>query len=114
MESMLNIKDAARKRGFTLSSLAKKLGMARSNMSAISSGARGISIDKLKKITDILYCGIDELDTRKEYPMFKNKQIEVNLRLVEERNYDGIDKSWVSRLMYIHNAHYKIGCRDKV
>jgi transcriptional regulator with XRE-family HTH domain len=114
MKNALNIKGAARQRGFTLSALAKRLGMARSNMSAIAGGARGISMGKLKKISDILYCDICELSAKEENPIFKNKRIELALTAIEEGNYDGIDKAWVGRLMYAHSAHYKNRTKDRV
>ena len=50
MRKRLRIKEAAKERGVTLSSIAKKLGIYRSNMSAIASGARGTSLKILRKI----------------------------------------------------------------
>lgn len=61
MKVMLRLKEAARERGLTLSGIAKKLGIHRSNMSAIASGSRGVSLIMLKKISRILDCGTDEL-----------------------------------------------------
>ena len=51
MKLVLRIKEAAKERGITLSSIAVKLGIHRSNMSAIASGARGASLKTLKKIS---------------------------------------------------------------
>ena len=107
METALNIKALAKERGITLSSIAKKLGMARSNMSAIASGARGVSLAKLRKISDILDCGMDELFAPKEQPVFNDKKLEALLELVEAKNYDGLDKTWVNRTMFAHKMHYK-------
>jgi len=107
MKLVLRIKEAARERGITLSSIAMKLGIHRSNMSAIASGARGASLKTLGKISQILDCGIDELiEPEKRTPLFKNKKLKSALDNMEKTNYDGIDKSWVDRLMLAQRMHY--------
>jgi len=109
MQKRLNIKTAAKERGITLSSIAKRLKMARSNISAIAGGARGVSLDKLRRIADILGCGIDELVAPKEQHIFKDRRLESLLASIEERNFDGVDKSWVTRVMFARNLHFKTG-----
>jgi len=107
MEPGLRIKEAAGERGITLSSMARKLGIHRSNMSAIASGSRGASLKTLKKISRILDCDIDELiEPRKQGLIFKNRKLESALNDIERTNYDGIDKSWVDRLMLAQRMHY--------
>ena len=49
----LNIKQIVKERGMSLAYLASKLGIQRSNMSAIASGDRGVSLGVLKKISKI-------------------------------------------------------------
>ena len=108
MQRELRIKEVAEERGFTLSSIAKKLGIHRSNMSAIASGKRGVSLKVLKKISRLLDCSIDELILPESYsPVFKNKKTQALLKAVEKRNYDGLNKTWVNRLMLAQTMHYR-------
>ncbi len=108
MKVMLRLKEAARERGLTLSGIAKNLGIHRSNMSAIASGSRGVSLKMLKEISRILDCGMDELFVEKKYStIFKDKNSQSVLNDIEKANFDGIDKSWVNRLMFAQHMHYK-------
>ncbi|NQT06698.1 MAG: helix-turn-helix transcriptional regulator [Candidatus Omnitrophica bacterium] len=107
MKRRLRIKELAAARGITLISIAMKLGIARSNMSAIASGKRGVSLKVLYKISCMLDCTIDELILPKEYPpVFKNKKAQSLLKVVESQNYDGIDRTWVNRVMLAQQRHY--------
>lgn len=107
MKKGFKIKEVAKDRGMTLTGIAKKLGMPRSNMSAIASGARGVSLKVLHKISRILDCSMDELMlSEKHSPIFKDKKTQSLLRIVESQNYDGIDKSWVDRIMLAQKMHY--------
>ncbi len=113
MKTDLRIKGAAKERGITLSSLAKALRMHRSNMSAIASGDRGVSLKTLKAISNILNCGLDELVRTGPYqPIFKDKRTQSLVEEIERCNYDGIDKTWVNRLMLAQRAHYIINRRQ--
>lgn len=108
MKIVFRIKEAAKERAITLTSIAGKLHIKRSNMSAIASGKRGVSLYILKKISDILGCAIDELIIQeKPAPVFKNKKTEAVLRKIEEQNFDGMDKSWLHNLALAQAAHYK-------
>jgi len=109
----LRIKGAAKERGVTLSSLAKQLGIHRSNMSAMASGTRGVSLKVLKKISRILDCSIDELILPADIPVFKSQRMQFVLDEIQRRNYDGIDKTWVNRLMLAQVKHYKNAKRYK-
>lgn len=114
MDTGLKIKEAAKERGVTLSSLAKALGIHRSNMSAIASGARGLSLNFLKTICRVLDCGLDEIVVPQPHPaVFKDKNAQSLLNDIEKRNYDGIDKTWVNSLMLARIAHYRISRRHK-
>ena len=107
MKRTFRIKDVAKERGMTLSEVARKLGMPRSNMSAIASGSRGVSLEVLYRISNILDCGIEELFLPKEdQPVFKNKKTQALLDAVEDQNYDGIDKTWVDNIMLAQKMHY--------
>jgi len=114
MEKRLKIKEIARERGITLSSIARKLGMSRSNMSAIASGARGVSLKVLSKISRILDCGIDELVSSEKHPsLFRDKKLQFFLKNVENQNYDGIDKTWVNRVMLAQKMHYEAATKGR-
>ena len=107
MEKRLRIKEMAKDRGMTLSEIGRKLGMPRSNMSAIASGRRGVSLKALQKICNILDCSIDELILTEDFtPVFKDKKTQALLMIVESHNYDGIDKTWVNRIMMAQKVHY--------
>lgn len=112
MKRVLRIKERAKERGVALSGIAKKLGIHRSNMSAIASGSRGVSLKMLEKISRILQCSIDDLIGQKKHPpIFRKKNLEVLLSDIEKANYDGIDKTWVDRLMFAQKMHYKTARR---
>ena len=112
MKRGFRIKEAARERGMTLSGIAGRLGIPRSNMSAIASGARGVSLKVLYEISRILDCGIDELILQEnEQAVFKDRRAESALEMVERSNFDGIDKTWVNRVMLAQNAHYSAAKR---
>lgn len=107
MKKELRIKEIARERGMTLSEVAGKLGIPRSNMSAIASGSRGISLKVLYRISNILDCGLGDLFLPKEdQPVFKDKKTQALLKAVEDQNYDGIDKTWVDYIMLAQKTHY--------
>ena len=108
MGRRLGIREVAKERGVTLSGLARRLGIYRSNMSAIASGARGVSLRVLRKISRILDCSIDELLSPQERPrVFKDKAARFLLTDIENNNHDGMDKAWVGRVMLAHKAHYR-------
>lgn len=112
MEKGLRIKEIAKERGMTLCSIGKKLNISRSNMSAIASGARGVSLKVLKKICLILDCDMDELILQKAHaPVFQDKKTQELLEFIEESNYDGIDKTWVNRVMLAQQRHYNAARR---
>ncbi|MFH1753825.1 MAG: helix-turn-helix transcriptional regulator [Candidatus Omnitrophota bacterium] len=107
MKIRLRIKEIAKERGMTLSEIAGRLGIPRSNMSAIASGARGVSLKALYKIGKILDCGIEELFSQDQgSAVFKDAKAQRSLKIIEDRNYDGSDKTWVNRAMLAQKAHY--------
>lgn len=107
MKTQFRIKEAVKERGMTLSEIAKRLGIHRSNMSAIASGARGVSLKVLQKICHVLDCSLDELIlSKKDFPVFDCKG-ESLLRRMKAENYDGMDKAWVHNVMLAQTAHYK-------
>ncbi len=104
---ILRLKEAAKERALTLTSIAQKLGMHRANMSAIASGSRGVSLKMLNKISNILDMSLDELVYPQEGPrVFKSRMAETALHHIENINYDGVDKTWVDRVMLAQKTHY--------
>ena len=109
-----NIREVCRERGITLSYLAKGLGIHRSNMSAIASGARGVSFNVLQKICTILNCGIDEIIIMKPHkPVYEGEAFKSMIKK-EQECFDGQDKTWVHKLMLSQKAHYQSITRRKL
>lgn len=105
----LRIKEIAREKGMTLISIARAIGITRFNMSAIASGARGVSLKVLLKIARILDCTVDELIVNRErIVLFRNKAIRSVVELLERRSFQGQDKTWVHRVMLARHAHYRV------
>ncbi len=105
---VLKLKEAAKERALTLTSVAKKLGIHRANMSSIASGTRGASLKMLNKISTILDMGLDELvNPEGHHRVFKNGKAETALDHIEKINYDGIDKTWVDRVMLAQKMHFR-------
>ena len=104
----LRIREAARERGLTLAYVAGRLGIHRSNMSAIASGARGVSLTALVRIGRILDVSLDELITRDEGgSLFGKGRLNAALDAVERASHDGMDKTWVDRAMLARLSHYR-------
>lgn len=112
IKKALGIKKAAQERGMTLASIAAKLHMHRANISAIAAGARGVSLNILKKISRIIDCSLDELVFSDEQPrIFKDRKVQAALRAIEQKNKDGTDKTWVHKIMIAYRQHYRIARR---
>ena len=108
----LLIKQIAKENGMTLSAIARALGITRFNMSAIASGARGVSLKQLLRIAHILGCSIDEIIAGNEdIPVYRNKKIQSLLQAREQNGCCGQDKSWVHAVALAHKRHYGAGER---
>lgn len=103
----LRLKQIAKERGIKLISIARKIGLYRSNLSAIASGRRGVSLRKLIKICQYLNCSLDELIFYDASVNVYDKKMEEKLSSIEKQNFDGMDKSWVNKLMAAQTMHYK-------
>jgi transcriptional regulator with XRE-family HTH domain len=107
-QNSLNIRQIAKARGISLASIAGRLGIARSNLSAIASGDRGVSLAMLKKISVLLACSLGELFFGGTEPrVFKDKRSSERLDDILAENYDGIDKTWTHHVMLAHHLHYR-------
>jgi transcriptional regulator with XRE-family HTH domain len=104
---ILNIKALAKERGISLSLLGKKLGIHRSNMSAIASANRGVSLSVLRQMADLLDCSLDELTAGSKAPaVFRNKAATLRIQEIQNKNFNGMDKTWVNHVMLAHIRHY--------
>jgi len=108
----VRIREIARERGMTLSSVAKKINIHRSNMSAIASGARGVSLRQLQAMGEYLGCGLDELlSADSPGVVFKDSRSESRVLAIEGKNFDGSEKTWVHNLMVSWMTHYRKAAR---
>lgn len=106
------IKQYAQGQGLRLGELARKLRMPLSNLSAIASGRRSVSVQLLSRIAGLLNCGVSELFEEVGVdPVFKDKRMTQALRELENANPLGIDKGWTHRLTFAQQKHFK-GIRD--
>lgn len=102
------IKEYAREQGMKLGDVARKLRMPLSNLSAIASGSRSVSLRCLAKIAGVLGCAVPELFGERSpgFQAFENVDLNRKIREMEERNYMGRDKQWVHRVMLAWRVHY--------
>jgi len=108
----LNLKMLAGERGMSLSFIAKKLGIYPSNMSAIASARRGVSLSVLRQIAGLLDCSLDELTGRREATaVFRNKTADLRVKEIQNSNFNGMDKKWVDHVMLAHIHHYRAAKR---
>jgi transcriptional regulator with XRE-family HTH domain len=93
-----------------LGDVARKLRMPLSNLSAVASGRRSVSLGLLSRIARILGCTIPELfeETGTGQPSaFKSDPLGRAVRQIEEANPLGIEKGWTHRLALAWERHFK-------
>ncbi len=103
-----HIRGEALLRGMTLTEVAKKLGLYLSNLSAMDSGTRPVSLRQLSKIAQFLHCGVGDLilGSEEERPLFHEKALDRAVDKIEALSEDGTDKSWVPKVTLAWNRHY--------
>jgi transcriptional regulator with XRE-family HTH domain len=108
------IKQYAREQGMRLGELARKLRMPLSNLSAISSGRRGVSVRLLSRIADFLGCGVSELfeEEAPGFAVYRSAGSNQEILRIEMENYIGCEKGWTHRLTFSQQKHFKT-VRDK-
>ena len=90
-----------------LSEIAKRLRMPLSNLSAINSGSRSVSIRLLSRIAELLNCSAPELFEESESSgIFRQLGLDQEIARIEMSNPMGTDKAWVHRLMLANRDHY--------
>lgn len=110
----INLREMLKARGVRFIALAGHLNMHRSNLSAIASGGRGVSLEVLQKMAHFLNCAMGELLVRQTPDVFKERHRMNCIDEIESKNYDGLDKSWVDRVTLAHRVHYQNAKRKKI
>ncbi|MBI4711061.1 MAG: hypothetical protein HY767_01150, partial [Candidatus Omnitrophica bacterium] len=87
------------------------LRMPLSNLSAVASGRRSVSLGLLKRIANVLSCDVPELfEAQKNKGAFKDPELNESILRIERENYMGSDKGWTHRLTFTQQKHFKIVC----
>lgn len=110
MRIRTRIRLIARERGMTAAGVARKLGLYRSNLSAMDAGRRAVSLHQLAEIAKVLSCALSDLvevDWRDETPAFRNKEWVRRIEERERRLPDGTERGWVHHLLLAWQRHHK-------
>lgn len=109
MRIRTRITTVARERGSTAAQLAERLGLYRSNLSAMDSGRRTVSLALLTRIAELLECSpIDliEVIPTPEKPIFRSQRA---MRALEKKDLgipDGTERGWVHQALLAWQRHY--------
>jgi DNA-binding Xre family transcriptional regulator len=101
----------ARERGMSAAELSRKLGLYRSNVSAMDAGKRAASLKLLSKIAALLHCGVDDLIEPIEprpVQVFQDKKLNHGLEDTENALKDGTERGWVHKALLSWQSHYKL------
>ncbi|MFH0984150.1 MAG: helix-turn-helix domain-containing protein [Candidatus Omnitrophota bacterium] len=103
------IKQYAKEQGMKLGDVAQKLRMPLSNLSAVASGRRSVSLRLLNKIASVLNCSVPELfEVEKAKDAFKDTELNDRVSQIELENFTGCDKGWIHRLTFDQQKHFKM------
>jgi len=101
------IKEYALEQGLKLGDVAGKLRIPLSNLSAINSGSRSVSLRLLGRIANLLGCEVADLfDESEAVTVFRSPGVDRAVTRVEEGSCFGADKAWVHRIMLARQEHY--------
>lgn len=104
------IQEVARERGTTAAELARRLGLYRSNLSAMDAGRRTPSLRLLLRLAEALGCGVaDLLETAPEREPALFRWPELDRRILERSRAaaSGADKGWVHATLLAWQRHYR-------
>lgn len=108
------IKEYAHEQGLKLGEVAGKLRIPLSNLSAINSGSRTVSLRLIARIAKLLDCSVsDLLDEQSDAVAFRDAGLDQRVAQIEEKNSFGADKAWVHRIMLARQSHYGRVIRGK-
>lgn len=102
------ITEAAQQRGLTAAEVSRKLKLYPSNISAMDSGRRSVSVHLLERVAHVLGCSVSDLLETKavtERALFPNRMMK-RLRELDESGEDGADKTWIHRTLFVWQRHY--------
>ena len=101
---------AARARGSTAAQLARRLHLYPSNLSAMDSGRRTVSLRLLARIAELLDCSpadLIEVIPAPEKPVFRSRRAVRALETKDLGTPDGTERGWVHRALLAWQRHYK-------
>lgn len=107
------MRDVARERGFTAAELARRLGLHRSNLSAMDAGTRSVSLQALGRLSKALACSpgeLLELTWGAGGPVFRQAALNRRLEAREAGAADGSERRWAHAALLAWQRHY----RDRV
>ena len=103
-----HIKEYAQEQGLRLGELARKLRMPLSNLSALASGRRSVSLLLLSRIAVVLNCEVSELfDNEGVADVYPAERLNARIQQLERENHLGNDKGWTHRLSFHLQSHYQ-------
>ena len=104
------IKHVAKERGVTAAEVARRLRLYPSNLSAMDSGARSVSLRTLNRIAQLLDCGLGDLlevTWGPEGSPFGQRDLALRLKERDLGTPDGSERTWVHRALLAWQRHYK-------
>lgn len=101
----------AHERGMTAAEIARRLGLYRSNLSAMDAGRRMGSLRILGRIAQILDCSPADLieagPAAEEIRIFRRGSLNEALRKRDVEALDGLKKTWVHAALLAWQRHYR-------
>ncbi|OGX13320.1 MAG: hypothetical protein A3I71_06560 [Omnitrophica WOR_2 bacterium RIFCSPLOWO2_02_FULL_63_16] len=100
----------ARQRGMTAAELARRLGLYRSNLSAMDAGTRSVSLKTLARIAGALSCSpgdLLEIGGLSEPRVFRGKTLNRLLVARDQQTVDGADRAWTHAALLAWQRHYR-------
>jgi len=110
------IKKAARENGRTATEVARKLGLHLSNLSAMDSGSRSVSLRMLSRIAQLLGCDIGDLlevSEGPDVPVFRKRDLNLRLEKRDLAAADGTECGWVHATLLAWQRHYRASRSDR-
>ena len=103
------IRALAKSRGMTAAEVARRLGLYRSNLSAMDAGRRAVSLRLLERLARALACSPgDLLDVRgdAETALFRHATANRQVAQRDAALSDGAERGWVHRVLLAWQRHY--------
>lgn len=101
----------ARERGLTAAEVARRLGLYRSNLSAMDAGARSVSLRALARVARMLACSpgdLLEVTWGTDAPVFRQPALNRRLEEREADAADGSERGWVHAALLAWQRHYRL------